>query len=156
MSNFTVTATDKKLLDLLATDAKLTHDQLAAMLGVAEAEVSERIAVLEAEGIIKGYQAVIDWEAIDANKATALIQLKVTPEPDQGFDKLAHRIMQFEEVEGVYLMSGGYDLTVIIQGQSMRDIALFVARRLSTLEGVQGTVRGRYLSRYKDRNVIYQ
>ena len=83
MSNFTVTATDKKLLDLLATDAKLTHDQLAAMLGVAEAEVSERIAVLEAEGIIKGYQAVIDWEAIDANKATALIQLKVTPEPDQ-------------------------------------------------------------------------
>ena len=105
MSNFTVTATDKKLLDLLATDAKLTHDQLAAMLGVAEAEVSERIAVLEAEGIIKGYQAVIDWEAIDANKATALIQLKVTPEPDQGFDKLAHRIMQFEEVEGVYLMS---------------------------------------------------
>lgn len=155
MSNFTVTATDKKLLDLLATDAKLTHDQLAAMLGVAEAEVSERIAALEAEGIIKGYQAVIDWEAIDANKATALIQLKVTPEPDQGFDKLAHRIMQFEEVEGVYLMSGGYDLTVIIQGQSMRDIALFVARRLSTLEGVQGTGTHFFLSRYKDRNVIY-
>lgn len=155
MSNSNVTATDKKLLDLLAADANLTHGQLAAMLGVAEAEVSERIAALETQGIIKGYQAVIDWEAIDANKATALIQLQVTPEPEQGFDKLAHRIMQFEEVEGVYLMSGGYDLTVIIQGKSMRDIALFVARRLSTLEGVRGTGTHFILSRYKDRNVIY-
>ena len=155
MSTTNISAADKTILDLLAKDATLTHAQLAAMVGCAEAEVTERIRVLESLGVIKGYQAIIDWEKVDENKATALIQLKVVPEPDQGFDKLAHRIMQFEEVEGVYLMSGGYDLTVIIQGQSMRDIALFVARRLSTLEGVQGTGTHFILSRYKDRDVIF-
>lgn len=156
MSNANLTITDKKLLDLLAADAKLTRSELAAMLNIEEDEVAERIAYLEEEGIIKGYQAVIDWEGVDGNKSTALIQLQVTPEPDQGFDKLAHRIMQFEEVEGVYLMSGGYDLTVIVHGESMRDIALFVARRLSTLEGVRGTGTHFILSRYKDRGIIYQ
>ena len=132
MSTTNISAADKTILDLLAKDATLTHAQLAAMVGCAEAEVTERIRVLESLGVIKGYQAIIDWEKVDENKATALIQLKVVPEPDQGFDKLAHRIMQFEEVEGVYLMSGGYDLTVVLQGKSMRDIALFVARRPGT------------------------
>lgn len=155
MSTTNLSAADKTILDLLAKDATLTHAQLAAMVGCAEVEVTERIRVLESLGVIKGYQAIIDWEKVDENKATALIQLKVVPEPDQGFDKLAHRIMQFEEVEGVYLMSGGYDLTVVLQGKSMRDIALFVARRLSALEGVQGTGTHFILSRYKDRDVIF-
>ena len=155
MSTTNISAADKTILDILAKDATLTHAQLAAMVGCAEAEVTERIRVLESLGVIKGYQAIIDWEKVDENKATALIQLKVVPEPDQGFDKLAHRIMQFEEVEGVYLMSGGYDLTVVLQGKSMRDIALFVARRLSALEGVHGTGTHFILSRYKDRDVIF-
>lgn len=155
MSTTNISAADKTILDLLAKDATLTHAQLAAMVGCAEAEVTERIRVLESLGVIKGYQAIIDWEKVDENKATALIQLKVVPEPDQGFDKLAHRIMQFEEVEGVYLMSGGYDLTVVLQGKSMRDIALFVARRLSALEGVHGTGTHFILGRYKDRDVIF-
>ena len=155
MTTSNVTASDRKLLDLLADDAKLTAAQLAAMLNTTEEAVAARIAEFEADGIIRGYQAIVDWERVDANKSMALIQLQVVPEPEQGFDKLAHRIMQLDQVEGVYLMSGGYDSTVVVQGESMRDIALFVARRLSTLDGVRATMTHFILSRYKDRNVIY-
>lgn len=146
---------DKRLLELLQADASLSHDTLATMLNIDVTSVKERISALEEAGILKGYQAVIDWERVDDNRATAIIQLSVSPEPDQGFDKVAERIMEFDEVEGVYLMSGGYDLTVIVQGKSMRDIALFVARRLSTIKSVLSTTTHFILTRYKNDNVIY-
>lgn len=146
---------DKRLLELLQADASLSHDTLATMLNIDVSSVKERISALEEAGILKGYQAVIDWERVDDNRATAIIQLSVSPEPDQGFDKVAERIMEFDEVEGVYLMSGGYDLTVIVQGKSMRDIALFVARRLSTIKSVLSTTTHFILTRYKNDNVIY-
>ena len=146
---------DKRLLELLQADASLSHDTLATMLNIDVSSVTERINALEEAGILKGYQAIIDWERVDDNRATAIIQLSVSPEPDQGFDKVAERIMEFDEVEGVYLMSGGYDLTVIVQGKSMRDIALFVARRLSTIQSVLSTTTHFILTRYKNDNVIY-
>lgn len=146
---------DHRLLHLLDEDASSSAADLATMLNTTEADIAARTAKLEDSGIIKRYQAVIDWEQVDQNKSTALIQLSVTPAPDQGFDKVAERIMEFPEVEGVYLMSGGYDLTVVVQGNSMRDIALFVSRRLSTLDSVLSTTTNFILTRYKDNNIVF-
>lgn len=143
-----------QLLSLLSENARLTTAQLAAMLGLPEAEVAEKIAGYEKEGIIRGYKAIVNWEKVDKNKASALIELRVTPKRDRGFDEIANRIMQFEEVESVYLMSGGYDLAVKVRGKSMQDIAMFVMRRLSTLDSVLSTATHFILTRYKDDNVI--
>ena len=143
-----------QLLSLLSENARLTNSQLAAMLNLTETEVAEKIAGYEKEGIIRGFKAIVNWEKIDKNKASALIELRVSPKRDRGFDEIANRIMQFEEVESVYLMSGGYDLAVRVHGKSMQDIAMFVMRRLSTLDSVLSTATHFILTRYKDDNVI--
>lgn len=143
-----------QLLTLLGENARLTSAQLAVMLNLSEAEVNEKIAQYEREGIIRGYKALVNWEKVDKNKASALIELRVTPKRDRGFDEIAGRIMQFEEVESVYLMSGGYDLAVKVHGKSMQDIAMFVMRRLSTLDSVLSTATHFILTRYKDGGVI--
>lgn len=143
-----------QLLTLLSENARLTSAQLAVMLNLSEAEVNEKIAQYEREGIIRGYKALVNWEKVDKNKASALIELRVTPKRDRGFDEIAGRIMQFEEVESVYLMSGGYDLAVKVHGKSMQDIAMFVMRRLSTLDSVLSTATHFILTRYKDGGVI--
>ena len=116
-----------KLLTLLQENARLSCEQLAVMLGTTEDEVKNQISAYEKAGVIRGYQALINWEKADANRASALIELRVTPKRDRGFDEIADRIMQFEEVESVYLMSGGFDLAVRVNGKSMQEIALFVA-----------------------------
>lgn len=143
-----------QLLSLLSENARLTAGQLAAMLNIPETEVTEKISRYEKEGIIRGYKAIVNWEKVDKNKASALIELRVSPKRDRGFDEIASRIMQFEEVESVYLMSGGYDLAVKVRGKSMQDIAIFVMRRLSTLDSVLSTATHFILTRYKDDNVI--
>jgi DNA-binding Lrp family transcriptional regulator len=143
-----------QLLSLLSENARLTVSQIASMLNMSEKEVSEQIACYEKEGIIRGYKAIINWEKVDKNKASALIELRVTPKRDRGFDEIANRIMQFDEVESVYLVSGGYDLAVKVRGKSMQDIAMFVMRRLSTLDSVLSTATHFILTRYKDDNVI--
>lgn len=143
-----------RLLELLNENARLTPKQLAAMLDKAESEVEEEIAAYEKDGIIRGYKALINWEKIDKNKASALIELRVSPKRERGFDEIAGKIMQFEEVESVYLMSGGYDLAVKVHGRSMQDIAVFVMRRLSTLDSVLSTATHFILTRYKDGGVI--
>ncbi len=143
-----------QLLSLLSENARLSTDKLAAMLNISETEVTEKIARYEKEGIIRGYKAIVNWEKVDKNKASALIELRVSPKRDRGFDEIAGRIMQFEEVESVYLMSGGYDLAVKVHGRSMQDIAIFVMRRLSTLDSVLSTATHFILTRYKDDNVI--
>ena len=99
------------------------------MLNKSEQEVKEQIAAYEKEGIIGGYQALINWEKAGDTRVTALIELRITPQPDVGFDAVAERVMRFEEVESVYLMSGAYDLAVVVHGNTMQDIAAFVARR---------------------------
>lgn len=144
-----------QLLNLLNENARLTNAQLAVMLDKSEAEVTEAIAAYEKQGIIRGYKAIINWEKVPSNnQVTALIELRVTPKRETGFDTIAHRIMEFEEVESVYLMSGGFDLAVMVHGQSMQEIAMFVAKRLSTLESVLSTATHFVLSRYKEGDVI--
>jgi DNA-binding Lrp family transcriptional regulator len=143
-----------RLLTLLDENARLSTAQLAVMLDKSESEVAEEIAAYEKAGVIRGYKALINWEKVDENKASALIELRVSPKRDRGFDEIANRIMQFDEVESVYLMSGGYDLAVKVHGRSMQEIAMFVMRRLSTLDSVLSTATHFILTRYKDGGVI--
>nr|WP_319488312.1 Lrp/AsnC family transcriptional regulator [uncultured Caproiciproducens sp.] len=143
-----------RLLNLLDENARLTTDQLAVMLDKTADEVANAIADYEKQGVIRGYKALINWEKIDENKASALIELRVSPKRDRGFDEIANRIMQFDEVESVYLMSGGYDLAVKVHGKSMQEIAMFVMRRLSTLDSVLSTATHFILTRYKDGGII--
>ena len=143
-----------KLLELLSENARLTSEQLAVMLNLTAKQVSDKIEEYEKAGIIRGYKALVNWEKVDKNKASARIELRVTPKRERGFDEIANRIMQFDEVESVYLMSGGYDLAVKVHGKSMQDIAMFVMRRLSTLDSVLSTATHFILTRYKDGGVI--
>lgn len=145
----------EQLLELLQDDAKLTTAQLAVMLGEKEEDVAAAIKRYEKDGVIKGYQALVNWERTDAHRATALIELRVTPKKDTGFDEIAGRVMNFPEVESVYLMSGGYDLAVTVTGRTMSDIAMFVAKRLATIDGVLSTATHFVLTKYKDGGVIF-
>ena len=145
----------EQLLELLQDDAKLTTAQLAVMLGEKEEDVAAAIKRYEKDGVIKGYQALVNWERTDAHRATALIELRVTPKKDTGFDEIAGRVMNFPEVESVYLMSGGYDLSVTVTGKTMSDIAMFVAKRLATIDGVLSTATHFLLTKYKDGGVVF-
>lgn len=144
-----------KVLKLLENDARLTNAQLAVLLGVSEEEAAQKVAALENAGVICGYKAVVDWDRTEREYVTALIELRVTPKKDSGFDKLAETIMKLEEVETVCLMSGGFDLMVMVNGRTFKDVAMFVAKRLSTLESVVSTATHFVLRRYKDRNILF-
>lgn len=143
------------LLRLLKQNARLSNDSMAAMLGETPEAIAARIEQYEADGIIKGYSAIINEEAADKDSVTAYIELKVTPQPDFGFDDIARTIMQFDEVESVFLMSGAYDLAVTVSGTNLREIALFVAQRLSTLNGVLSTATHFVLKRYKEKGIFF-
>ncbi len=146
----------KKILDLLRQNARLTDAQLAAMLGVTEEEAARAVRELETDGIIMGYSAIINEELADETGVTAVIELKVTPMKDMGFDDLAHTIMQYEEVDSVMLMSSGsYDLSVTITGTSLRKVALFVSEQLSVLDGVLSTATHFVLRRYKEKGHVF-
>lgn len=142
------------LLSLLNENARLTNAQLAVMLGKTEEEVEKEITDYQQKGIIKGYKALINWEKVDHHKTTALIELKVQPKKESGFDEIAKKIMQFSKVESVYLMSGGFDLAVMVHGDSIQDIAMFVAKRLSPLDSVLSTATHFILTRYKEGDVV--
>ncbi len=144
-----------KLLKLLDSNARLTDEQLATMLDISEAEVRAQIAKLEKDGAIRAYKAVVDWDKTDRECVTAIIELKVTPRRDVGFEGIAEQIMAFEEVESVYLMSGGYDLSVRVTGRSFQEIAAFVAKRLAPLDSVISTATHFVLRRYKESNVMF-
>ena len=144
----------EKMLKLLKQNARLSNEQLAAMLGCTAAEAAEQLAALEAKGIVKGSKPIIDYEKVDGEMVTALIELKVTPKKNLGFEEIAKRIVEYDEVDSVYLMSGGYDLSVTVKGKTFKDIALFVSHRLATLESVVSTATHFVLSCYKDTGVI--
>ena len=146
----------KKLLQLLEDDCTLTHAQLASMSGLTEAEVAAAIKKYEEERVILGYTAIVDWDRTDRESVTALIEVNVTPQRGEGFDRVAERIYQYDEVESVYLMSGAYDLTVIISGRTLREVAQFVGERLATIEGVTGTATHFILKKYKEKHLIFQ
>jgi DNA-binding Lrp family transcriptional regulator len=144
-----------QLLRYLDTDARLTCEQLATMLNCTEEEVRSRIAALEKNGTLRAYKAVIDWDKTDRNRVTAIIELKVIPRPDVGFESIAETVAGFDQVESVYLMSGGYDLSVRVNGHSFQEIAAFVAKRLATLDSVQSTATHFVLRRYKESQVPF-
>ena len=145
-----------KLLRLLEEDCTLNRAQLAAMTGMTEEEVQAAIKKYEEEQVILGYKAIVDWDSTDREAVTALIEVNVTPQREEGFDRVAERIYQYDEVESVYLMSGAFDLTVIISGRTLKEVAQFVGERLSTLEDVTGTATHFILHKYKEKHLIFE
>ena len=143
------------ILSLLERNAKLTAQEIAVYLGVPEADVREEITALEKEQIICGYGTLVNWDRTDGEFLTALIEVKVTPSRGQGFNHIAERIYRFDEVKAVYLMSGSYDLAVVIEGESLKDISHFVTDKLSPLESVLSTATHFVLKKYKDHGVIF-
>lgn len=143
-----------KLLRLLEQSDRFSTADLAAMLGMAEAEVEEIIADCERKKIICGYKALIDWDKTDRDYVIARIELRVIPKKNMGFEDIAKTVAKFDEVQTVYLMSGGYDLAITVAGKTFKDVAMFVAHRLSPLESVQSTATSFVLRKYKERNVI--
>ena len=141
------------LLKLLSQNSQFSTAELAAMLGEPEDYIQAQIKEYEAKGVIKGYQAVVDWEDMEDSFVEALIELKVTPKRETGFDDMAKMCMAFDEVESVYLMAGVYDFALIVRGQTMQDIAMFVAKKLSTIDGVLSTGTHFIMRRYKDRGM---
>jgi DNA-binding Lrp family transcriptional regulator len=139
----------EEVLVLLAEDARLTAGQIAERLGRSEAEMKEVIAKLEAERVIRRYRAVVDWDRAGIEHVYGFIEVRVTPQRGRGFDAIAGRLMEFPEVHSLYLMSGTYDLMVVVQGKTMREVAYFVAERLAPLEGVLSTATHFVLRRYK-------
>jgi len=144
----------QKILMAMDKNARSTPEELAIMLGEKEQSVREEIQAMEKEGIICGYPTLINWEKTDCEIVTALIEVKVAPQRGQGFDKIAERIYKFDEVDCVYLMSGGFDLTVIIEGKSMREVCLFVSNKLSTMEAVLSTATHFVLKKYKEHGIV--
>ena len=142
-----------KLLQLLSTNSQFSTAELSAMLGEPEDYIKAQIKEYEMKGVIKGYQAVVDWEDIDDSHVEAMIELKGSPKRETGFDEMAQMCMAFDEVESVYLMAGVYDFLLIVKGESMQDIAMFVAKKLSTIDGVISTGTHFILRRYKDRGM---
>jgi DNA-binding Lrp family transcriptional regulator len=139
------------ILSELQRNSQISPQDLAKLLNLSESEVQQRIADWEADGTILGYQAVIDPERAGKTEVTALIEVKLTPERDGGFDRIARRISKFDEVKSCFLMSGGFDLVVIVEGPTLREIARFVAEKLSTIGGVVSTATHFKLKIYKDK-----
>ncbi len=144
-----------KLLELLETNARLTDEELSVMLNIPEDEVKKKIGEYEDKNIIKGYTAIIDKEKTDSQTVSALIEIKVQPKFGRGFDDIAARIASLDEVETVYLMSGGFDLCVLVTDKSFQEVAMFVAKRLSPLEGVVSTATHFMLKKYKEKGVFF-
>ena len=144
-----------KLLQLLGENSELSYGEMATMLNESEENIKKKIAQYEKDGIIKGYKAIINYDKVAGAKATAYIELKVTPQKDTGFDTIAKQIMDFEEVDSVYLMAGAYDLLVCVKGESITDIAMFVAKRVSTIDGVISTNTRFQLKTYKKSGMVF-
>lgn len=143
-----------KILTFIEKNSRFDIKELAIMLGMEEAEVLNEMEALEAEGIICGYHTMIDWDKVDTEKVTALIEVRVTPQRGEGFDAIAERIYKYPEVDSVYLMSGGYDLMVMLQGKTLKEVSGFVTNKLSTLETVISTRTHFILRKYKDHGTI--
>ncbi len=146
----------KQLLGLLENDAKRSIDELAVMLGKTPQEVAAEIKELEEAKVIIKYHTVINWEKTGVHTVTALIEVKITPQREVGFDALAERIYRFPEVRSVYLMSGAYDLLVMLEGHSLKEIAHFVSTKLSTIDGVISTTTHFMLKAYKESGIILE
>lgn len=147
---------EKKLLELLEHNARISIEELAEELGASVNDVISLIADLESKKVICGYDAIINWDKITDEKCNALIEVNVTPQRGTGFDRIASRIARFDEVDSVYLMSGGYDFMVIVNGKSMKEVSSFVFNKLATIEYVNSTATHFVLKKYKDHGIQVQ
>ena len=145
----------KKLLKLLEKNALLSARELALMCEKEEGDIKKMIDEYEKDGVVLGYTTVIDWDKVDSEHVNALIELKVIPQRDRGYDAIAEKIYNYPEVDSLYLMSGGYDLAVLLHGKTMREVAIFVAQKLATLEAVTSTATHFVLRKYKDHGVVF-
>ncbi|MCM1143758.1 MAG: Lrp/AsnC family transcriptional regulator [Blautia sp.] len=144
----------EKLLAMIEKNSRIDIRELAVIMGEEEIDIANELAALESEGIICGYHTLIDWEKTSIEKVTALIEVRVTPQRGQGFDNIAERIYKYPEVNSVYLISGGYDLLVTLEGKSLKEISGFVSDKLSTLDTVLSTATHFILKKYKDHGTI--
>lgn len=144
----------EELLSIIEKNSRIDFSELAVLLGVSEEQVLEELSALEKEGVICGYHTLINWEKTSIEKVMALIEVKVTPQRGRGFDNIAERIYNYPEVKAVYLISGGYDLLVILEEKTLKEIAGFVSDKLSTLDSVLSTATHFILKKYKDHGTI--
>ena len=144
----------QEILKMLEKNSRIELKDIAVMLGESEIEVANEIARMEKENIICGYHTLINWDNTTEEKVTALIEVKVTPQRGLGFDKVAERIYNYPEVEAVYLMSGGFDFTVFIEGKTMKEVAMFVSNKLAPLDEVQSCATHFVLKKYKDHGTV--
>ncbi|MBN2157759.1 MAG: Lrp/AsnC family transcriptional regulator [Spirochaetes bacterium] len=154
MKPYKVDETDERILEILNNNAKSDYEDIAKQVGVPTEKVKKSVKKLESDRIILGYHTNINWQRIRLNEVKALIEVKVIPERKVGFDSVAESIYRFPEVTTVYLLSGGYDLLVQVEGENLREVALFVSEKLATIQGVQSTVSHFLLKKYKDDGVI--
>lgn len=144
----------EELLRIIEKNSRISIKDLAIMLGLEEITVANELKAMEEEGVICGYHTLIDWEKTSIETVSALIEVRVTPQRGQGFDNIAERIYKYPEVNAVYLISGGYDLLVSIEGKSLKEISLFVSDKLSTLDSVLSTATHFVLKKYKDHGTV--
>ena len=144
----------EKLLSIIEKNSRIDLKELALMLNKEEIDVANELVKLEEEGIICGYHTLVNWEKTDIEKVTALIEVKVTPQRGQGFDRIASRIYNYPEVRDVFLISGGFDLLVTLEEKSLKEIAQFVSEKLSTLDSILSTGTHFILKKYKDHGTI--
>ncbi len=144
----------EKILSIIEKNSRIDLKELAVILGVEEADIVNEMEQMEKEGVICGYHTLIDWEKTSAEKVNALIEVRVTPQRGNGFDSIAEKIYKYSEVHAVYLISGGYDLLVSLEGKSLKEISTFVSEKLSTLDSVISTATHFILKKYKDHGTI--
>ena len=146
----------EQILAIIEKNSRIDIHELAVILGVEEIDVANELKSMEEEGIICGYHTMIDWEKTSIEKVTALIEVRITPQRGQGYDNIAERIYKYPEVNSVYLISGGYDLLVSLDGKSLKAVSSFVSEKLSTLDGVLSTATHFVLKKYKDHGVVFE
>ena len=144
----------EKILNFIEKNSRVDLKELAILLGMTEIDVANELEKMEAEGIICGYHTIIDWEKVTEERVNALIEVRVTPMRDKGFDEIAERLYKYPEVNACYLMSGGCDLLVSIEGKSLKEISMFVSQKISTLDSILSTTTHFILKKYKDHGTI--
>jgi DNA-binding Lrp family transcriptional regulator len=147
---------NREILEILEGNSRLNFEQMAAMLGTDTADIETRVRDMEEKGIVVKYHTLINWEKAGEEGVAAIIEVKVTPQRGSGFDAIAERLYRFPEVKTLYLMSGSYDISVLIEGKTMKEVAFFVATKLATIEEVQSTSTHFVLKKYKQEGVIFE
>lgn len=146
-----------EILRLLEIEkGKIDRARIAAMLRIEEGEVDDRLAELERNNVIVGYKTIVNWDKTDRDVVSALIELKITPQRGEGFDKVAERIYKYPQVKSLYLMSGAYDLALNIEGKTMKDVAMFVAQKLAPMDAVISTATHFVLKKYKEEGIVFE